>query len=138
MAIFPIHFLPAQVMLLDDPLSALDAETGRAIFAALLGSDGSGDDPRSRKGLLCGCATILVTHAVQYLGRATNVLVLNDSRVTFYGSHRQVRTPDPSSLKSPPSGEGATAGASHQSLGSSILLVAAPSLRASLAASSHH
>lgn len=28
-------------ILLDDPLSALDAETGRAIFAALLGSDSS-------------------------------------------------------------------------------------------------
>jgi ABC-type bacteriocin/lantibiotic exporter with double-glycine peptidase domain len=43
-----------------------------------------------RKGLFSGCAVILVTHAVQYLSRATNVLVLHDSRVAFHGSHRQV------------------------------------------------
>lgn len=35
---------------------------------------------------------ILVTHAVQYLSAATNVLVLHDSRVAFHGSHRQVWT----------------------------------------------
>ncbi|KAK3232744.1 hypothetical protein CYMTET_56920 [Cymbomonas tetramitiformis] len=67
-------------LLLDDPLSALDARTGRHVYEALLG-------PR---GLLLDCATVLVTHAAQYLPRASRILVLCGGDAVFLGTYLEL------------------------------------------------
>ncbi len=48
------------VVILDDPLSALDAHTAQHVFRALLDK---------RDGLLRNKLTVLVTHATQYLSQ---------------------------------------------------------------------
>ena len=65
----------ADVVLLDDPLSALDASVGRAVFDALLG-------PR---GVLArrGAARVLVTHGAQYLPEAHRLLLLRGGGVAM-------------------------------------------------------
>lgn len=72
------------LLLLDDPLSALDSHTGRAVFARLLGE----------AGLLRASAVVLATHATQYLAQATRVCVLDHGRQALYGTHSEmVRAP---------------------------------------------
>jgi ABC-type multidrug transport system fused ATPase/permease subunit len=63
----------ADVVLLDDPLSALDASVGRAVFDALLGPAGA---LAAR-----GAARLLVTHGAQYLPDAHRLVLLRDGRV---------------------------------------------------------
>jgi ABC-type multidrug transport system fused ATPase/permease subunit len=65
------------VLLLDDVLSALDADTGRAVFAAALGP----------VGMARRSARVLVTHATQYLGQATAVAVLDGGALAACGTH---------------------------------------------------
>lgn len=55
------------VLLLDDPLSALDADTGRAVFGQALGPGG----------MASRAARVLVTHATQYLSAADAVAILD-------------------------------------------------------------
>ena len=63
----------ADVVVLDDPLSALDASVGRAVFDALLG-------PR---GVLAarGAARVLVTHGAQDLPEAHRLVLLRGGKV---------------------------------------------------------
>eukprot|EP00854_Cymbomonas_tetramitiformis_P004092 gene4092-5068_t len=96
-------------LLLDDPMSALDARTGQRVHGALLGHSA---------GLLgLGCAVVLalvavdhilvahtwrqVTHAAQYLAQAAHVLVLHQGEAVFYGTHREMlsRASDPGDPK---------------------------------------
>lgn len=65
----------ADIYLLDDPLSALDAAVGRHVYERLLG-------PR---GLLAASARLLVTHGAQYCADASEVLVLKDGGVVERG-----------------------------------------------------
>ncbi len=66
-----------KLCLLDDPLSALDASTGKRCFDALLGD----------KGVLRGAAVVLVTHGTHYLRRADRIIVLDvDGAVAFQGT----------------------------------------------------
>merc|ERR1719258_973888 len=53
-------YAQAPTLLLDDPLSAVDAHVGRHIFQHVLGPNG----------LLAGTTRILVTHQTQYLPHA--------------------------------------------------------------------
>ena len=68
------------VLLLDDPLSALDADTGRAVFSAALGP----------AGLARKAARVLVTHATQYLSQATCVAILDGGKLAAWGSHAEL------------------------------------------------
>lgn len=59
-------YAQADVVVLDDPLSALDAEVGRAVFERVI----------SKEGLMAGSTRLLVTNALQYLALCDGVVLL--------------------------------------------------------------
>ncbi|CAL1707862.1 unnamed protein product [Somion occarium] len=61
--------------LLDDPLSALDAETETHIFQSLF----------SQSGILKNKSVLLVTHNLKHISSADNVIVLNVGRIQYQG-----------------------------------------------------
>lgn len=64
-------------MLLDDPLSALDAGTSKLVFNRLIkGSDA----------LFANAAVVLVTHASHFLNRVDNIIVIVEGKNRFTGS----------------------------------------------------
>jgi ABC-type sulfate/molybdate transport systems ATPase subunit len=65
------------LVLLDDPLSALDAGTAKLVFERLI---------RSRNAFFKDTAVVLVTHASHFLNRGDKVLVTVDGGNKFYGS----------------------------------------------------
>jgi len=71
-------YADADVYMLDDPLSAVDAHVGRHLFDKCL------------CGLLRNKTRILVTHQLQYLGAADVVLVVNDGRIAEMGSYKEL------------------------------------------------
>lgn len=66
----------ADVYLLDDPLSAVDAHVGRHLFDEVIGPSGRLARRRATR--------ILVTHQVHFLKEADWVVVLNDVSMKFY------------------------------------------------------
>ncbi|CAJ0610332.1 unnamed protein product [Cylicocyclus nassatus] len=64
----------ADVFLLDDPLSAVDATVGRFLFE------------RCICGYMRNKTVVLVTHQIQFLNRATLVLLMKDGEVVARGS----------------------------------------------------
>lgn len=56
----------ADIYLLDDPLSAVDAHVGKTIFEKVIGP----------KGLLAGKTRVFVTHQIQYLSQSTSIMML--------------------------------------------------------------
>lgn len=74
-----LYGLPRLIMA-DDVLSALDADTGRAVFAAALG----------QASISRLSARVLVTHALQYLSQATRVAVLDGGRLVACGTHAEL------------------------------------------------
>ncbi|XP_025906528.1 canalicular multispecific organic anion transporter 1 [Nothoprocta perdicaria] len=67
----------ADVYLLDDPLSAVDAHVGKYLFEHVLGP----------KGLLQNKTRILVTHSVSFLPQVDNIVVLVAGAVSEHGSY---------------------------------------------------
>ncbi|KAF9550267.1 hypothetical protein EC957_001174 [Mortierella hygrophila] len=70
----------ADLYLLDDPLSAVDAHVAQHLWKNLLG-------PR---GLLKNKTRILITHAVQFLGDADRIVVLKDGQVSETGQYQEL------------------------------------------------
>ncbi|KAF9137953.1 hypothetical protein BGX30_009752 [Mortierella sp. GBA39] len=70
----------ADLYLMDDPLSAVDAHVAQHLWKNLLG-------PR---GLLKNKTRILVTHAVQFLGDADRIVVLKDGQVSETGQYQEL------------------------------------------------
>ncbi|XP_078793298.1 ATP-binding cassette sub-family C member 3 isoform X1 [Oryzias latipes] len=70
----------ADVYLLDDPLSAVDAHVAKHIFDRLIGPDG----------LLKEKTRILVTHGISFLPQVDNIMVLGAGRVSEMGSHQEL------------------------------------------------
>ncbi|KAG9334968.1 hypothetical protein JZ751_006191, partial [Albula glossodonta] len=70
----------ADVYLLDDPLSAVDAHVGQHIFDKVIG-------PR---GVLRDKTRILVTHGMSFLPQADLILVLVDGEITEMGSYLEL------------------------------------------------
>lgn len=66
-----------KILVLDDPLSAVDARTERAILQAI-------DRQRARRGL------ILITHRVAAAARCDSILVLEEGRVVERGTHTEL------------------------------------------------
>ena len=64
------------VVLLDDPLSALDSKVGRAVFRTCIKEE------------LAHTTRILVTNQLQYLAEADHVLVLKDGEVAESGHYK--------------------------------------------------
>lgn len=70
----------ADIYLLDDPLSAVDAHVGRHIFDNVIGPNG----------LLEGKTRLLVTHAISYLPRMDMIGVLLNGRLCEKGSYKEL------------------------------------------------
>ncbi|XP_065096312.1 multidrug resistance-associated protein 1 [Paramisgurnus dabryanus] len=70
----------ADVYLLDDPLSAVDAHVGQHIFNKVIG-------PR---GILRDKTRVLVTHGMSFLPQADLILVLEDGEITERGSYQEL------------------------------------------------
>ncbi|XP_017924703.1 canalicular multispecific organic anion transporter 1 [Manacus vitellinus] len=67
----------ADIYVLDDPLSAVDAHVGKYLFKHVLGP----------KGLLQKKTRILVTHSISFLPQVDNIVVLAAGAVTEHGSY---------------------------------------------------
>jgi ATP-binding cassette subfamily C (CFTR/MRP) protein 1 len=73
----------ADVYLLDDPLSAVDVHVSKTLFEDCI------------KGFLAGKTIVLVTHQIQYLPRASHVAVIDNSRVSAYGTFEEISRTHP-------------------------------------------
>uniref|UniRef100_A0A8C7J9P4 Multidrug resistance-associated protein 4 n=2 Tax=Oncorhynchus kisutch TaxID=8019 RepID=A0A8C7J9P4_ONCKI len=69
----------ADIYLLDDPLSAVDAEVGRHLFEQCI------------CGILKNKPRILVTHQLQYLQAANQILVLKEGHVVGMGTYSELQ-----------------------------------------------
>uniref|UniRef100_A0A8C8HBE8 Multidrug resistance-associated protein 4 n=1 Tax=Oncorhynchus tshawytscha TaxID=74940 RepID=A0A8C8HBE8_ONCTS len=69
----------ADIYLLDDPLSAVDAEVGRHLFEQCI------------CGILKNKPRILVTHQLQYLQAANQILVLKEGHVVGRGTYSELQ-----------------------------------------------
>lgn len=68
----------ADIYLLDDPLSAVDAHVGKALFEnAILNG-------------LSGKTRVLVTHQLQYLPKVDHIIVISDGKITEQGTYDQL------------------------------------------------
>lgn len=67
---------------MDDPLSAVDAHVGRALFENVI------------CGVLKGKVRILVTHQLQYLPHVDHIVVLKDGEVAEHGSFEELLKAD--------------------------------------------
>uniref|UniRef100_A0A8B9RM10 ABC-type glutathione-S-conjugate transporter n=1 Tax=Astyanax mexicanus TaxID=7994 RepID=A0A8B9RM10_ASTMX len=70
----------ADIYLLDDPLSAVDAHVGQHIFDKVIGP----------KGVLRDKTRVLVTHGTSFLPQADLILVLVDGEITESGSYQEL------------------------------------------------
>uniref|UniRef100_A0A3B5AM29 ATP binding cassette subfamily C member 3 n=1 Tax=Stegastes partitus TaxID=144197 RepID=A0A3B5AM29_9TELE len=70
----------AEVYLLDDPLSAVDAHVSKHIFDNLIGPEG----------VLKGKTRILVTHGISFLPQVDNIMVMVEGRVSEMGSYQEL------------------------------------------------
>ncbi|XP_026726078.1 multidrug resistance-associated protein 4-like [Trichoplusia ni] len=68
----------ADIYLLDDPLSAVDANVGRQLFDGCI------------KGYLGGRTCVLVTHQIHYLKAADYIVVLNNGSIENMGSYEEL------------------------------------------------
>ncbi|XP_076803641.1 ATP-binding cassette sub-family C member 5-like [Clavelina lepadiformis] len=69
-----------EIVLLDDPLSAVDAHVGKHIFFECI------------KNILANRTVIFVTHQLQYLKDCDEVVMLKEGRITEYGQHNELMT----------------------------------------------
>lgn len=72
----------ADLALLDDVFSALDANTAVKVFDGLFG--------HNSQGVLSSRGSLLVTHAEQFLPRVDKVLVMVDGEPSFFGSYNEL------------------------------------------------
>ncbi|XP_060582748.1 ATP-binding cassette sub-family C member 9-like [Ruditapes philippinarum] len=75
----------ADIIIMDDPLSALDAHVGRHVF----------DDVVMKKLMRRKKTVILVTHQLQYLNYAHSVLVMKDGEIACQGKLTEVKKTHP-------------------------------------------
>ncbi|XP_063373668.1 ATP-binding cassette sub-family C member 4-like [Cydia amplana] len=68
----------ADIYLLDDPLSAVDANVGRILFEDCI------------KGYLHGKTVILVTHQIHFLKSADTIVVLNEGAIENVGNYEEL------------------------------------------------
>ena len=70
----------ADLYLLDDPLSALDANVGKHIFDRVIGPNG----------MLKDKTRVLVTHRISVLSKCDQIIVMKNGSVSEFGSYRQL------------------------------------------------
>ncbi|CAF1022216.1 unnamed protein product, partial [Didymodactylos carnosus] len=67
----------ADLYLLDDPLSAVDAHVGKHIFRHVIGP----------KGLLAGKTRLLVTHGITHLHKCDEIIVVSNGEIVDHGTY---------------------------------------------------
>ncbi|CAG5116646.1 unnamed protein product, partial [Candidula unifasciata] len=70
----------ADVFLFDDPLSAVDAHVGKAIFKNVVG----------RNGILAKKTRVFVTHGVHWLPQVDDIVVLYNGAISEHGSYSEL------------------------------------------------
>lgn len=70
----------ADIYLLDDPLSAVDAHVGKNIFTECV------------QGFLAKKICVLVTHQLQYLKNIDNIVLMNMGRIEAIGSYQKLKS----------------------------------------------
>ena len=70
----------ADLYLLDDPLSAVDAHVGKHIFEQVLGPNG----------MLKGKTRVLVTHSITHLHLMDRIIVLKDNTISEQGTYQEL------------------------------------------------
>ncbi|CAF2155180.1 unnamed protein product [Rotaria magnacalcarata] len=70
----------ADIFLLDDPLSAVDAHVGTHIFKNVIGP----------KGLLNGKTRLLVTHGISHLSKCDDIIVVSQGEIIDHGSYNDL------------------------------------------------
>ena len=71
-------YADSDILLLDDPISALDAHVGHNIMTNLILSD------------LKGKTRILATHALQYISNCDKIIYMNDGRIEWSGVYNDL------------------------------------------------
>ena len=71
-------YADADIYILDDPLSAVDAHTGKHIFDKCI------------KGMLKNKTVILPTHSLSFLDQADSIIVLDDGVIAEHGSYSEL------------------------------------------------
>jgi len=70
----------ADVYLLDDPLSAVDAHVGKDLFDRVIGPNG----------MLRRKTRLLVTHGITFLPEMDQIIVLKDGSISEVGTYREL------------------------------------------------
>lgn len=73
-------YADTDIVLMDDPISALDANVRKAIFKEVF------------QGLLKNKTRILVTHAVDFLHLTDRIIVMKSGRVQAIGTYQELQT----------------------------------------------
>lgn len=68
------------MILMDDPISALDANVKKKIFKNVF------------IGKFANKTRVLVTHAIDFLHLVDSIILLKDGQVVFKGSYEEVKT----------------------------------------------
>uniref|UniRef100_A0A8C9Z1B7 ATP-binding cassette sub-family C member 5 n=1 Tax=Sander lucioperca TaxID=283035 RepID=A0A8C9Z1B7_SANLU len=66
------------ILLLDDPLSAVDARVGNHVFHKAI------------RGVAKGKTVLFVTHQLQYLSECDNIILMKDGQIAEHGTHAQL------------------------------------------------
>lgn len=68
----------ADILIFDDPLSAVDSHVGKHIFDNVIGENG----------MLKGKTRFLITHAISFLPKVDEIFVMIKGEITESGSYR--------------------------------------------------
>ncbi|KAK3846019.1 MAG: P-loop containing nucleoside triphosphate hydrolase protein [Linnemannia gamsii] len=73
----------SDVILMDDPLSAVDQNVGKHIFDQCI------------RGYLTGRTVIIVTHQLQYLHRCDRIVMLQSGKIAYQGTYQELMANEP-------------------------------------------
>ncbi|KAF9117765.1 Multidrug resistance-associated protein 1, partial [Mortierella sp. 14UC] len=73
----------SDIILMDDPLSAVDQNVGKHIFDQCI------------RGYLAGRTVIIVTHQLQYLHRCDKIVMLQSGKIAYQGTYQELMSNEP-------------------------------------------
>lgn len=75
-------YADTDILLLDDPISALDTKVGKRVFEQVL------------RGMCKNKTIVLATHAIDYLHLADKIVLLDQGRIEAQGSFEELKSND--------------------------------------------